>query len=83
MKPLFAADAISDRTDDQAFVFEGFISANLRKPTGGAWDTFTDEVRAAFSDSRFDDFTRLTADDEVQGFPVTHFLLHPNCSDVA
>ena len=56
----------SDRPENATYAYNGLISANLRTPTGPEWDNFTEEVRLAFNDSRFNGWPMLSADQPVR-----------------
>ena len=45
-----------DRMEDAQKAYQGLISANVRTPTGPAWDEFRDQVIDAFDDPKFDSY---------------------------
>ena len=57
-----------DRKEDGRFVYEGLVSANLRQPSGQAWQEFTHEVIHSFSDPQFDEFSKITEPNQVITF---------------
>ena len=57
-----------DRTEDGRFVYEGLVSANLRQPSGQAWQEFTYEVIDSFFDPQFDGFSKVTEPNQVITF---------------
>ena len=62
---LLAKPAKATRREDAEAAYEGLISANVRTPSGPAWEEFQGRVRLAFDDHRFDDVPKLGADEEV------------------
>ena len=86
--PLIDKPDSLDRKEDGRFVYEGLVSANLRQPSGQAWQEFTHEVILSFSDPQFDEFSKITEPNQVITFgnylqdhlPVTLFSVNVEAS---
>ena len=48
--------------------YDGFISANVKVPSGSEWDSFASEVITGFSDAKFNGFDHTDDASEVSGF---------------
>ena len=75
-----------DRKEDGRFVYEGLVSANLRQPSGQAWQEFTHEVIDSFFDPQFDGFSNITDPNKVTTFVdyfpddyLSHYLVFMLC----
>ena len=75
-------ELVSDpiRRKDAITAYEGLVAANVRTPSGEAWENFKVRVRDAFSDPRFADMTVLGANEEVCLYAICTSLVITLCN---